>query len=43
MTINSESGSRHERQGAFWVLVLAIVGTIGLSMLGLALLGRLYS
>jgi Trk-type K+ transport system membrane component len=43
MTINSETESKHERQSAFWVLVLAVVGTIGLSMLGLALFGRLYS
>jgi hypothetical protein len=35
--MNTERESRHERQGAFWILVLAVAGTIAVSMLGLAL------
>jgi hypothetical protein len=31
MTMNTERESRHERQGAFWVLVLAVAGTIAVS------------
>jgi hypothetical protein len=27
MTMNTESESRRERHGAFWVLVLAVAGT----------------
>jgi hypothetical protein len=37
MTMNTERESRRERQGAFWVLVLAVAGTIAVSMLGLVL------
>ena len=41
--MNTAHESKRERQGAFWVLVLAVAGTIGLSMLGLALSARFFS
>ena len=37
VTMNIESESRHAKQGAFWVLVVAVAGTIAVIMLGLAL------
>ena len=41
--MNTESESRHERRRASWELVLAVAGTIGLSILGLALSARFFS
>ena len=35
--MDAERESRHVKQGAFWILVVAVAGTITVIMLGLAL------